>query len=84
MVNKEPISFDEFIKVKNLTDLNPETLTQLEKMINMNNIHNDPDLNNPFGKSNMALLVDNAETLVNQNWVLMKQNDQIINLLKNK
>ena len=84
MANKEPISFEEFIKVKNLTDLNPETLTQLEKMINMNNIHNDQDLNNPFGKSNMALLVDNAETLVNQNWVLMKQNDQIINLLKNK
>lgn len=84
MGSKEPINFEEFIKAKDLTELNPETLTQLENIMNMDQIHNEQDLNSPFGKNNIALLVDNAETLVNQNWVLMKQNDQIINLLNNK
>lgn len=84
MGSKEPINFEEFIKAKDLTELNPETLTQLENIMNMDQINNEQDLNSPFGKNNIALLVDNAETLVNQNWVLMKQNDQIINLLNNK
>lgn len=36
MASKEPISFKKFIKVKDLTDLNPESLTQLENILNMN------------------------------------------------